>query len=138
MNTNTQAEKIASTLDINPWVSDSPETLTPKHVQCVRETEFLLKQQPPQGAFVCDYAGLVINKLSHPWIRSTSCIRHPTPQTRNPNPLILGDGHEKRAGAGDHFQVPSTRLDYRDALLITNNPLLGPCSRAISRIIWWP
>ena len=29
---------------------------------CVRETEILVEQQPPQGLFVCDHAGLVINK----------------------------------------------------------------------------
>jgi len=30
----------------------------------VRETEILVKQQPPQGVLVCDHAGLVINKFS--------------------------------------------------------------------------
>ena len=29
----------------------------------VRETEIPVEQQPPQGVFVCDHAGLVINKL---------------------------------------------------------------------------
>jgi len=29
----------------------------------VRETEILVEQQPPQGVFVCDHAGLVINKV---------------------------------------------------------------------------
>jgi len=33
-------------------------------VYCVRETEILVEQQPPHGAFVCDHAGLVINKFS--------------------------------------------------------------------------
>ena len=32
-------------------------------MQCVRETEILVKQQPPQGVLVCDHAGLVINVL---------------------------------------------------------------------------
>ena len=31
----------------------------------VRYTEILVEQQPPQGVFVCDHAGLVINKFSH-------------------------------------------------------------------------
>ena len=35
-----------------------------KHVQCVRETEILVEQQPPQGVLVWDHAGLVINKFS--------------------------------------------------------------------------
>ena len=35
-----------------------------KNVQCVRETEILVEQQPPQGVLVCDYAGLVINEFS--------------------------------------------------------------------------
>jgi len=35
-----------------------------KNVQCVSETEILVEQQPPQGVFACDHAGLVINKLS--------------------------------------------------------------------------
>ena len=35
-----------------------------KNVQCVRETEILGEQQPPQGFLVCDHAGLVINKFS--------------------------------------------------------------------------
>ena len=35
-----------------------------KNVECVRETELLVEQQPPQGVFVCDHAGLVINKFS--------------------------------------------------------------------------
>jgi len=30
----------------------------------VRETEILVEQQPPQVVFVCDHAGLVINKSS--------------------------------------------------------------------------
>ena len=34
-----------------------------KNVSCVRETEILV-EQPPQGVFVCDHAGLVISKLS--------------------------------------------------------------------------
>ena len=34
------------------------------HVECVRETEILVEQQPLQGVFVCDHAGLVINKFS--------------------------------------------------------------------------
>ena len=34
-----------------------------KNVVCVRETEILV-EQPPQEVFVCDHAGLVINKLS--------------------------------------------------------------------------
>ena len=28
---------------------------------CVRQTEILVDQQPPQGVFVCDHAGLAIN-----------------------------------------------------------------------------
>ena len=35
-----------------------------KNVYCVRETEILVEQQPPLGVFVCDHAGLVINKFS--------------------------------------------------------------------------
>ena len=30
---------------------------------CVRKTEILLKQQPLQGVFVSDHAGLVINEF---------------------------------------------------------------------------
>ena len=30
----------------------------------MRETEILVEQQPQQGVFVCDHAGLVINKFS--------------------------------------------------------------------------
>jgi len=37
-----------------------------KKVECVRETDILLDQQPLQGVFVCDHAGLVINKLYPP------------------------------------------------------------------------
>ena len=33
----------------------------------MRETEILEEQQSPQGVFVCDHAGLVINKLSQVW-----------------------------------------------------------------------
>ena len=35
-----------------------------KNVQCVRQSEILVEQQPPQRVFVCDHAGLVINKFS--------------------------------------------------------------------------
>ena len=35
-----------------------------KNVQCVRETEILVEQQPPQGVSVCDHAGRVINEFS--------------------------------------------------------------------------
>jgi len=38
---------------------------------CVRETEILVEQQPPQGVFVCDHAGLVINKFSLCWRAAT-------------------------------------------------------------------
>ena len=39
---------------------------------CVRETEILVEQQPPQKVLVCDHAGLIINKFSrflqpYPW-----------------------------------------------------------------------
>ena len=30
----------------------------------MRETEILIEQQPPQGVFVCDHAGLAIDKFS--------------------------------------------------------------------------
>jgi hypothetical protein len=30
----------------------------------VRETKILVEQQPPQGVFVCDHAGLVIDERS--------------------------------------------------------------------------
>ena len=30
----------------------------------MRESEILVEQQPPQGVFVCDHAGLVNNKFS--------------------------------------------------------------------------
>ena len=30
----------------------------------MRETEILVEQQPPQGVFVCDHAGLLINNFS--------------------------------------------------------------------------
>jgi len=33
-------------------------------VQCVRETEILVEQQPPQEVLVCDHSGLLINKSS--------------------------------------------------------------------------
>ena len=35
-----------------------------KNVWCVRETEILVEQQTPQGVFVCDHAGFVINEFS--------------------------------------------------------------------------
>jgi len=34
------------------------------NVQCVRKTEIMVEQQPPQEVFVCDYAGLVVNRFS--------------------------------------------------------------------------
>ena len=34
------------------------------NVQCARETEILVGQELPKGVFICDHAGLVINKLS--------------------------------------------------------------------------
>jgi len=33
-------------------------------VKCLRKTEILVGQQPPQGVFVCDHAGLAINTFS--------------------------------------------------------------------------
>ena len=35
-----------------------------KNVKCVRETEILVEQQPPQGVFVCEHAGCVINNFT--------------------------------------------------------------------------
>ena len=42
-----------------------------ERVKCVRETEILVEQQPPQGVFVCDHAGLVINKFSRGEVHHT-------------------------------------------------------------------
>ena len=36
---------------------------------CVRETEILVEQHAPQGVFVCDHAGRVINKLQGSGLR---------------------------------------------------------------------
>ena len=41
-----------------------PHGCTGWNVWCVRETEILVEHQPPQGVFVCNHAGLVINKFS--------------------------------------------------------------------------
>ena len=41
-----------------------PPSLCFEKVQWGTETEILVEQQPPQGVFVCDHAGLVINKFS--------------------------------------------------------------------------
>ena len=40
--------------------------LVGKHtsLKCVKETEIPIEQQPQQGVFVCDHAGLVINEFS--------------------------------------------------------------------------
>ena len=35
-----------------------------KNVQCVRESKCLEEEQPPQGVFVGDHAGLVVNQFS--------------------------------------------------------------------------
>ena len=43
---------------------DVPAWFGGQQVKCVRETEILVEQQPPQGVFVCDHAGHVINKFS--------------------------------------------------------------------------
>ena len=42
---------------------DSGHSTRHQNVECVRETEILVEQQPPQGVFVCDHAGLVIDKF---------------------------------------------------------------------------
>jgi len=42
--------------------------------QRVRETEILVEQQPPQGVFACDHAGLVINKFSEWDLRSLAVL----------------------------------------------------------------
>ena len=48
--------------------SPEPDTRKLTHSRYVRETEILVEQQPPQGVFVCDHTGLVINKFSvRPW-----------------------------------------------------------------------
>ena len=64
------------TLDPGPWTLDPGpcilETCSGSGLvflaggSSVRETEILVAQQPPQGVFVCDYAGRVTNKLSTP------------------------------------------------------------------------
>ena len=36
-----------------------------RNVWCVRETEILVEQQPPQGVLVCDHAGLARNKFPY-------------------------------------------------------------------------
>jgi len=38
----------------------------------VRETEILVEHQPPQGVFVCDHAGRVINGFSQESARGAS------------------------------------------------------------------
>ena len=47
-----------------------------KNVSCVREIEFLVEHQPPQGVFVCDHAGFVINKFSLPGLFERSESSH--------------------------------------------------------------
>ena len=39
-----------------------------ENVQCVRETEMLVEQKIPNDVFICDHAGLVINKASLCWV----------------------------------------------------------------------
>ena len=52
--------------DAAAWAHKVIATPSPflKHVQCERDTEILLEQQPPQGVLVCDHAGRVIHKFS--------------------------------------------------------------------------
>ena len=35
------------------------------NVECVRETEILVGQQPPKGVSICDHAGRAINDIAH-------------------------------------------------------------------------
>ena len=59
--------RFARLLTGEPWKQANPQSRLNnlfQDVQCVRETEILVEQQAPQGVFVCDHAGLVINKLS--------------------------------------------------------------------------
>ena len=56
-----------SVAGVRVWTRFSGKPLELYHlqnVQCVRETEILVEQQPPQEVLVCDRAGLVINKFS--------------------------------------------------------------------------
>ena len=46
-------------------VRTSVSFLTERAVK--KRTQILVEQQPPQGVFVCDHAGLVINKFSLGW-----------------------------------------------------------------------
>ena len=67
-----------------------------KNVKCQRETEILVEQQPPEGAFVYDHAGRVINQFSEPStpnpllpegvLNPKPQIPIPKPQSPNPNP----------------------------------------------------
>ena len=55
--------------DLVTDASDPPSAPSPGEpcaLSCVRETEILVEQQPPQGVLVCDHAGPVINKFSQP------------------------------------------------------------------------
>jgi len=45
------------------------------NVQCVRETEILVEQQPPQGVLVCDHAGRVTNKFALNRVRQSHHAR---------------------------------------------------------------
>jgi len=51
----------AALLALNPTSGRSEMN---KNVQCVRESKCLEEEQPPQGVFVGDHAGLVVNQFS--------------------------------------------------------------------------
>jgi len=53
-----------SMITLRPLVAISFDRGQTRRALSVRETEILVEQQPPQGVFVCDHAGLVINKFS--------------------------------------------------------------------------
>jgi hypothetical protein len=54
------------------------------------ETEILVEQQPPQGVFVCDHAGRVINEfsLTPGTLSPEPCTQTPKPETLRPNPAM--------------------------------------------------
>ena len=70
-------------------------------MKCVRESEILVEQQPPQRVLVCDHAGRVINKLS-----LAEAVSEQAASNKRPLPSVSrGEDRPAKARRLDHDEL---------------------------------
>ena len=104
------------------------EHSTFENVLCVRETEILVEQQTLEGVFICDHAGLVINKI----FQHCTCCKSVCASMRPAH-----TGREVRSGScSDATSVgPGAEIYSRGVSKTRNRTTLGDYGRPNPRAL---